>query len=145
MQRRDFGTTGCRISTIGLGTWAIGGWMWGQQDDRASEVAIHAAVDHGANWLDTAPIYGGGHSETMVGRAIKALPTARRPLIFTKFGLGADVSVNRRAAGRADVIAECGASLRRLDVDTIDLYQLHWPAPEPLEETARACEELLRA
>ena len=145
MQRRAFGTTGFRISTIGLGTWAIGGWMWGEQDDAASEAAIHAAVDHGVNWIDTAPIYGGGHSETIVGRAIKALPDSQRPLIFTKFGLGADVSVNRRAASRADVLGECDASLRRLGVDRIDLYQLHWPAPEPVEETARACEELLRA
>jgi aryl-alcohol dehydrogenase-like predicted oxidoreductase len=145
MQQRAFGTTGYRISTIGLGTWAIGGWMWGEQDDAASEAAIHAAVDHGVNWIDTAPIYGGGHSETMVGRALKKLSVAQRPLIFTKFGLGADVAVNRRAAGRADVLAECEASLRRLDVEAIDLYQLHWPSPEPLEETARACEELLRA
>ena len=60
-----------QISTIGLGSWAIGGWMWGEQDDTASETAIHAAVDHGVNWIDTAPIYGGGHSETIVGRAMQ--------------------------------------------------------------------------
>ena len=145
MQRRELGTSGLDISTIGLGTWAIGGWMWGGQDDTASERAIHAAVDHGVNWIDTAPIYGGGHSETVVGRALKALPPSRRPLVFTKFGLGADTSVNARAAGRADVLAECDASLRRLGLDRIDLFQLHWPAPEPMAETARACDELLKA
>ena len=145
MQRRELGTSGLHISTIGLGTWAIGGWMWGTQDDAASIAAIHAAVDHGVNWIDTAPIYGGGHSETMVGRAIRALPSSTRPLIFTKFGVGADTSVNRRAAGRADVVAECDASLRRLGVDYIDLFQQHWPAPEPIAETARGCEELLKA
>lgn len=145
MQRRELGTSGLHISTIGLGSWAIGGWMWGAQDDAASEAAIHAAVDHGVNWIDTAPIYGGGHSETVVGRALRSLPEARRPLVFTKFGLGADTSVNTRAAGRDDVAAECEGSLKRLGVDHIDLFQLHWPAPEPIAETARACEALLKA
>ena len=145
MQRRKLGTSGLDISTIGLGTWAIGGWMWGGQDDTASEQAIHAAVDHGVNWIDTAPIYGGGHSETIVGRALKALPPSQRPLVFTKFGVGADTSVNTRAAGRAEVFAECDASLHRLGVDRIDLFQLHWPAPQPIAETARACEDLLKA
>jgi len=145
MQQRELGTSGLHISTIGLGSWAIGGWMWGTQDDAASEAAIHAAVDYGVNWIDTAPIYGGGHSETIVGRAVRALPASRRPLIFSKFGVGDDTSANRRAAGRADVIAECEASLERLGVERIDLFQQHWPAPEPIAETARACEELLKA
>ena len=145
MQRRELGTSGLHISTIGLGSWAIGGWMWGTQDDADSEAAIHAAVDYGVNWIDTAPIYGGGHSETVVGRAIKALPVSSRPLVFTKFGVGADATVNRRAASRADVIAECDASLRRLGVDRIDLFQQHWPSEDPIADTARACEELLKA
>jgi aryl-alcohol dehydrogenase-like predicted oxidoreductase len=145
MQQRELGTSGLRISTIGLGSWAIGGWMWGTQDDAASQAAVHAAVDHGVNWIDTAPIYGGGHSERVVGRAVKALPESRRPLIFSKFGVGADTSVNKRAAARADVVAECDASLQRLGVDRIDLFQQHWPAPDPVEETARACEDLLKA
>jgi aryl-alcohol dehydrogenase-like predicted oxidoreductase len=145
MQRRELGTSGLHISTIGLGSWAIGGWMWGTQDDRDSEAAIHAAIDYGVNWIDTAPIYGGGHSEAVVGRAIKALPVSSRPLIFTKFGVGADPTLNRRAASRADVIAECDASLRRLGVDRIDLFQQHWPSDDPIAETARACEELLKA
>src|SRR6188768_387829 len=123
MQQRELGTSGLQISTIGLGSWAIGGWMWGGQDDAASEAAIHAALDHGVNWIDTAPIYGGGHSETLVGRALKTLPGSQRPLIFTKFGLGDNTAVNTRAAKRADVIAECEASLRRLNVDRIDLFQ----------------------
>jgi aryl-alcohol dehydrogenase-like predicted oxidoreductase len=145
MQRRQLGTSGMEISTVGLGSWAIGGWMWGGQDDADSVQAIHAAVDNGINWIDTAPIYGGGHSEVVVGRALKSLSESCRPLVFTKFGVGADTSVSTRAAGRADVIAECEASLRRLGVDRIDLYQLHWPAPEPIAETARACDELLKA
>ena len=133
------------ISTIGLGTWAIGGWMWGGQDDRDSIAAIHAAVDRGVNWIDTAPIYGSGHSETIVGRAVAALPPSRRPWIFTKFGLGDNSQINRRSATRTDVIAECEASLKRLGIERIDLYQLHWPAPEPVAETAAACAELLKA
>ena len=119
--------------------------MWGGQDDAGSIAAIHAAVDRGVNWIDTAPIYGSGHSEAMVGKALAALPASRRPLVFTKFGLGDSSDVNTRAASRANVIAECDASLRRLGVDRIDLYQLHWPAPEPIAETAAACDELVRA
>ncbi|HVT48210.1 MAG TPA: aldo/keto reductase [Vicinamibacterales bacterium] len=145
MQQRALGSSGLSISTIGLGTWAIGGWMWGGQDDADSIAAIHAAVDRGVNWIDTAPIYGSGHSEAMVGKALAALPASRRPLVFTKFGLGDSSDVNTRAASRANVIAECDASLRRLGVDRIDLYQLHWPAPEPIAETAAACDELVRA
>ncbi len=122
MQQRELGKSGLHISTIGLGSWAIGGWMWGGQDDAASEAAIHAAVDHGVNWIDTAPIYGGGHSETVVGRALRSLPASRRPLVFTKFGVGADPSVSTRTAGLAEVSAECGASLRRLGVDHISSY-----------------------
>jgi aryl-alcohol dehydrogenase-like predicted oxidoreductase len=146
MDKRALGTSGFEITSIGLGTWATGGWMWGGQDDAASIEAIHAAVDHGVNWIDTAPIYGSGHSETIVGRAVKALPAGRRPLIFTKFGLGDDSQAPaNRSATRADVLRECDASLKRLGVDAIDLYQLHWPAPQPIAETAAACGELLKA
>jgi aryl-alcohol dehydrogenase-like predicted oxidoreductase len=146
MQRRQLGTSGFEISTIGIGTWATGGWMWGGQDDDASVAAIHAAVDHGVNWIDTAPIYGSGHSEAVVGRAIKGVPAGRRPLVFTKFGLGDDSqAAATRAATRADVQRECEASLKRLGVDAIDLYQLHWPAPQPIAETAAACADLLQA
>jgi aryl-alcohol dehydrogenase-like predicted oxidoreductase len=145
MQRRQLGTSGFEISTIGFGTWAVGGHMWGGQDDTHSIEAIHAAIDHGVNWIDTAPIYGSGHSETVVARAVKQLPSSRRPLIFTKFGLGLDTNVITRSASAADVAAECDGSLERLGVDRIDLYQLHWPAPQPIAETAAACAALLEA
>jgi len=146
MQRRRLGNSGFEITTIGLGSWAIGGFMWGGQDDAQSIEAIHAAVDHGVNWIDTAPIYGSGHSEQIVGRAVRELPASARPLIFTKFGLGADSNaMPARSASAADVAAECDASLRRLGVDQIDLYQLHWPAPQPIAETAAACAALLKA
>jgi aryl-alcohol dehydrogenase-like predicted oxidoreductase len=145
MQRRRLGTSDLEISTIGLGSWAIGGHLWGGQDDAASIDAVHAAVDHGVNWVDTAPIYGSGRSEEVVGRAVKQLPASARPLIFTKFGLGADSHTPNRSASAAEVTAECDASLRRLGVDHIDLYQLHWPAPQPIPETAAACDALRKA
>ncbi len=145
MQRRKLGSSGFEVSTIGLGTWAVGGHMWGGQDDALSIDAIHAAIDHGVNWIDTAPIYGSGHSEEVVGRAVKQLPPSKRPLIFTKFGLGVNSDAPNRSASPADVNAECDGSLRRLGVDHIDLYQLHWPAPQPIGETAAACAALLKA
>lgn len=145
MQQRKLGTSGFEISTIGLGTWAIGGHMWGGQDDAQSIEAIHTAVDHGVNWIDTAPIYGSGHSEEVVGRAVKHIAGGKRPLIFTKFGLGVDSNAPNRSAAAAEVATECDASLRRLGVDHIDLYQLHWPAPQPIAETAAACGALLKA
>ena len=138
------GSSGLEITPIGLGSWAIGGWMWGRQDDANSVAAIHAAVDHGVNWIDTAPIYGSGHSEAVVGQALKALPAARRPLVFTKFGLGDDSAERRQSASRQEVLDECDASLQRLGVDCIDLYQLHWPVSQPVVETAAACATLLR-
>src|SRR4051794_10945586 len=104
MQKRPLGTSGLEITTIGVGSWAIGGTQWGgHQDDADSIAAIHAAVDHGVNWVDTAPIYGSGHSEEVVGRAVKALPASRRPFVFTKFGLGDDATSIVRAASRASV------------------------------------------
>ncbi len=125
MVKRRLGRTEFEITTIGLGTWAIGGRQWGPQDDEASIGAIHAAIHHGINWVDTAPIYGGGHSEEVVGRAVKALPASRRPLVFTKFGLGVDVDVPVKSARAREVVEECEASLRRLGVERIDLFQLH--------------------
>ena len=145
MVKRRLGKTEFEITTIGLGTWAIGGRQWGPQDDEASIGAIHAAIDHGINWVDTAPIYGSGHSEEVVGRALKALPASRRPLVFTKFGLGVNVDAPEKSASEKEVLAECDASLRRLGVERIDLYQLHWPAPQPIAETANACAKLLQS
>jgi aryl-alcohol dehydrogenase-like predicted oxidoreductase len=145
MVRRQLGSSGFEITSIGFGTWVTGGQQWGGQDDRESIEAMHAAIDHGVNWIDTAPIYGSGHSEEVVGRALKQLPSSRRPYVFTKFGLGTDVNAIHRSATRDEVLAECDASLRRLGVDTIDLYQLHWPVDQPIPETAGACAELLKA
>src|SRR4029079_17518761 len=146
MIRRRLGHSDLEITSIGLGTGAVGGRQWGGgQDDRASIEAIHAAVDHGVNWIDTAPIYGSGHSEEVVGRAIKTLPAARRPYVFTKFGLGVNVDAPEKSASEKEGLAECDGSLRRLGVDRIDLYQLHWPAPQPIAETANACSTLLKA
>src|SRR3954463_710282 len=119
MQRRSVASGLFEISTIGLGSWAIGGHMWGGQDDQRSIDAIHAAVDHGVNWVDTAPIYGSGHSEEVVGAALTQLPAARRPLIFTKFGLGENSDVPVKSATRSEVLRECEHSLKRLGVERI--------------------------
>lgn len=145
MIRRPFGQTDLAISAIGFGAWAIGGWLWGEQNDRDSITAIHAALDVGVSWVDTAPIYGSGRSERVVGEALRQLPTGRRPLVFSKFGLGDDSAKRALSATRAEVLAECETSLHRLGVERIDLYQLHWPVTQPMAEVAGACDELLRA
>lgn len=145
MRYLKLGSTELQISSVGLGTWAIGGWMWGGQESADSIAAIHAALDTGINWIDTAPIYGSGKSEEIVGQAVQQLSAAKRPLIFTKFGLGDDSANPKKAAGQSDVVAECEKSLKRLRIERIDLYQLHWPAPQPISETASACEALLKA
>jgi aryl-alcohol dehydrogenase-like predicted oxidoreductase len=145
MIKRQLGSSGMHVTSIGIGTWAIGGHLWGGQDDTKSIEAIHAALDHGVNWIDTAPIYGSGHSEVVVGRAITSLSSDRRPFVFTKFGLGQNSDAPNKSASAAEVAGECEASLRRLGVDAIDLYQLHWPAPQPIAETAAACARLLQA
>jgi aryl-alcohol dehydrogenase-like predicted oxidoreductase len=132
MERRAFGRTGLMISPIGLGAWAIGGgdyaFGWGAQDDAESVAAIERAVELGINWVDTAPVYGLGHSEDVVGRALKALGS-RRPLVFTKCSLvweegKRDVNHSLEAAS---IRREVESSLRRLGVETIDLMQIHWP------------------
>lgn len=135
MQTRKLGNTGLELTTIGLGTWAIGGsgWQfaWGPQDkDEAVEAAIKA-VDLGINWIDTAPVYGNGKSEELVGRALKILGLARRPIVATKFGRVFQQDGTIQGILKPDSLrAECEASLRRLDVDAIDLYQMHWPDPD---------------
>jgi aryl-alcohol dehydrogenase-like predicted oxidoreductase len=128
---RTLGQSDLRITPIGIGAWAIGGgkWEfgWGPQEDAESIAAIHAGLDRGMNWVDTAPAYGLGHSETVVARAIKGLST--RPYIFTKCSLVWDEFGKIGHSLRADSIrGEAEASLKRLGVDTIDLYQIHWPA-----------------
>ena len=117
---------------MGLGAWAFGGVGWGPQDDRDSIAAIHRAVELGINWIDTAAVYGGGHSETVVGDALASLPEAERPLVFTKGGVRIDPvsGATYRDLSPSSLRAECEASLTRLQVERIDLYQLHWPVED---------------
>src|SRR6516162_798710 len=132
-QLRTLGNSDLHLTPIGFGAWAIGGgnweFAWGPQDDNESIAAIHRALDLGVNWIDTAAIYGLGHSEEIVGRALKS--TGNKPLVFTKCSMRwhADRSIYRSLT-RASLTEEVDASLRRLGVDTIDLYQIHWPNPE---------------
>ena len=138
MQTRVFGRTGMQTTPVGFGAWAIGGgdWQfgWGDQDDANSIAAIHRALDLGINWIDTAAVYGLGHSEEVVGLAIKG--RSERPYIFTKCSRVADGQGGITDSLKAGSIRrECEASLRRLGVDMIDLYQIHWPRPdEDIEE-----------
>jgi aryl-alcohol dehydrogenase-like predicted oxidoreductase len=132
---RPLGTTGLDISVVGAGTWAIGGsgWKfnWGPQDDASSVRALRRALDLGVNWIDTAPAYGLGHAEEIVGRVLAGLPAGDRPYVFTKCGLRwsdadrfGDLQNNLRPAS---VRMECEASLRRLGVERVDAVQFHWP------------------
>ncbi len=137
--RIQLGSTGMEISRVGFGAWAIGGtgWWdaWGAQDDDESIATIRRAAELGINWIDTAPIYGLGHSEEVVGRALDGLDP--RPYVFTKAGLldGGDNSVRHNLA-RDSILREVEASLRRLRLDFIDLYQVHWPNPDEQVEEA---------
>jgi aryl-alcohol dehydrogenase-like predicted oxidoreductase len=135
----ELGNTGLEISHIGFGAWALGGsnydWGWGTQDDEQSIAAIHHALDLGVNWIDTAAQYGFGHSEEVVGRAVESY-SGTRPFVFTKGGQPEGPnrttlqSLKRDSLGR-----ELEGSLSRLGVDSIDLYQIHWPSPdEEIEE-----------
>ncbi|HWD69394.1 MAG TPA: aldo/keto reductase [Solirubrobacteraceae bacterium] len=134
LETTKLGATGMDITRIGFGAWAIGGggWEfgWGPQEDDASVEAIQHAFELGVNWIDTAAAYGFGHSEEVVGRALQGLDDAR-PYVFTKCSLleGAGRTV-RHSLERDSVLAEAEASLHRLQVDAIDLYQIHWPNPE---------------
>ena len=133
MQTRQLGKTDIHITPIGFGAWAIGGgdwdFGWGSQEDQSSIAAIKHALSLGVNWIDTAAIYGLGHSEEIVGEAIKG---RERPLIFTKCSLVWDENRKTGNSLKADSIQrECEASLKRLGVDYIDLYQIHWPNPDP--------------
>lgn len=142
--RVPLGTTGIEITRLGLGAWAIGGgeWAggWGAQDDADSIAAIHHAVAEGTSWIDTAPAYGFGRAEEVVGRAVAQLPEDERPHVFTKCGL---VWEPGRRTGFANVLrpasirSECEDSLRRLGVERIDLLQIHWPGEDgtPIEES----------
>jgi aryl-alcohol dehydrogenase-like predicted oxidoreductase len=149
MKTRKLGWTDLNLSIIGLGTFAIGGgdWAygWGRQDDGESIAAILRALEKGVNWIDTAPVYGCGHAEEIVGKAIKGLSS--KPIIATKCGLHCDKDGNIIfRLNRESVLAEVEASLRRLQIDVIDLYQIHWPNPdrdieEAWEAIAKAVKE----
>lgn len=133
MQTKKFGKTGMQITPVGLGAWAIGGnhgaHGWGPQDDQESIRTIQRALDLGINWIDTAAVYGLGHSEMIVGKAIKG---RERPYIFTKCSQIWDEQGIVGHSLKADSIRrEVEASLKRLDIDAIDLYQIHWPLPDP--------------
>jgi len=140
------GNSGFSITSLGFGAWAVGGpWQfgWSAQDDGDSVAAIHRSLELGANWIDTAAIYGLGHSEEVVARALASWK-GPRPLVFTKCGMIWDekgtVDYSTRAAS---IRRECEASLRRLKTDVIDLYQIHWPA-DALEETLEGWAELAK-
>lgn len=146
MHTRPFGNSDMEITPVGLGTWAIGGggWKfgWGPQDDEQSIATIHRALDLGINWIDTAAVYGLGHSEEIVGRAIKE--RAERPYIFTKCSrIGDDTGEVSSSLKAQSIRREVEGSLKRLGVDAIDLYQMHWPNPEAdIEEGWRTMAEL---
>src|SRR5688572_16841645 len=138
------GLTDMSITRAGFGAWAIGGpdWAvgWGAQDDAQSIAAIRHAVQSGINWIDTAAAYGLGHSEEVVGQALAEIPQSARPYVFTKCGLVWDAAdrkaVPSRVGASASLRRECENSLRRLRVERIDLYQMHWPAKDgtPIED-----------
>ena len=136
MKMKKLGNSDLDLTPIGFGAWAIGGgdWQfaWGPQDDNDSIAAIHKALELGINWIDTAAVYGLGHSEEMVARALKTAP--KRPYVFTKCGLVWDEK-REVTNGLKKIRQEAEDSLRRLEVDVIDLYQMHWPKPdEDIEE-----------
>ena len=144
---RKLGKDGPEITRIGFGAWAIGGggWAfgWGPQEDSASIAAMRHAWERGINWIDTAAVYGLGHSEELVGRLLRELPPGDRPYVFTKCGLAWDEK-NRMGEIRRDlrpeaIRRECEASLRRLGVERIDLYQFHWPDQTGTPVASRGC------
>lgn len=151
MQTKQLGNSSLNITTIGFGAWAIGGsgwaFAWGEQNDDDSIAAIHRALDLGVNWIDTAAVYGLGHSEEIVARALKGW-SGPKPYIFTKCGLRWDEKGNElKILSAASVREEIENSLRRLGMDAVDLYQIHWP-PEPdsrmLEEAWSTMSDLKR-
>ncbi|QDT00306.1 aldo/keto reductase [Adhaeretor mobilis] len=141
MQHRQLGNSSLKFSVIGLGTWAIGGsnWKygWGHQDEREAIDGITHAVECGVNWIDTAPIYGSGNSEILVGRALKEIPVEQRPFVATKHGrIMQEDGTPRGDLTPENVRRECALSLERLGVEHIDLYQIHWPDPDSGIEAA---------
>jgi aryl-alcohol dehydrogenase-like predicted oxidoreductase len=146
MEFVDIPGTSIRVSRVALGTWAIGGWMWGGSNENDAITAIHAALDRGINLIDTAPVYGFGRSEEIVGKALAIGGRRKRAYIATKVGLDWKDDKPFRSASKARIVEEAENSLRRLQTDVIDLYQVHWPDPNtPIAEVAGAMGELYRA
>src|SRR4051812_22779304 len=158
MEYRKIGSSQLEVSVVTFGAWAAGGWMWGGNERSDAIEAIRKGYDLGVTSIDTAPIYGQGESEEIVGEAIKGLPRDKIQLL-TKFGMRWDLAKGNLAfntknnegeaidvhkyAGRESIIAECEASLKRLGTDYIDLYQIHWPdVTTPIQETMETMEEL---
>lgn len=148
MQTRQLGNSDLQITPIGFGAWALGGanwaFSWGSQDDSDSIAAIHKALDLGINWIDTAAVYGLGHSEEMVGKALKSYSGSNKPYVFTKCERTWDEQGKIIPKLKADSIKrEVENSLRRLQIEVIDLYQIHWPQPdEDIEEGWQAMADL---
>jgi aryl-alcohol dehydrogenase-like predicted oxidoreductase len=139
MEFMDIPRTGLKVSRIAIGTWAIGGWMWGGTDEAESIATIRAAIEHGINVIDTAPVYGFGRSEEIVGKAVAHGDLRSNVVIATKAGLEWQGGKVFRNASRARIIREIEDSLRRLQTEYIDVYQVHWPDPlVTIEETAEA-------
>jgi aryl-alcohol dehydrogenase-like predicted oxidoreductase len=146
MEFVDIPGTSIRASRVALGTWAIGGWMWGGSNESDAINAIHTALDRGINLIDTAPVYGFGVSEAIVGKALAIGGRRKRTYLATKVGLDWKDGRPFRNASKARIVREAEDSLRRLQTDVIDLYQVHWPDPHtPVAEVADAMRELHRA
>ncbi|MFH0911381.1 MAG: aldo/keto reductase [Planctomycetota bacterium] len=145
MQIRQLGWTDLKLTTLGLGTWALSGLDWGPQEDRDSIATVSRALERGMNWIDTAAVYGRGHAEALVGRAIRE--AWARPFLATKCGrVVNDKGELVHCLKKESIRAEAEGSLRRLGVETIDLYQMHWPIPaEDIEEGWGAMADLVRA
>ena len=152
LPKRLLGSSELEITTVGFGSWAIGGgdWAygWGPQDDDQSVATMRHAVELGINWIDTAAIYGLGHSEEVVGRLLRELPQSQRPYVFTKCGMAFEkdrMAEPQRTLKPDSIRRECEASLRRLGVERIDLYQFHWPdnTGTPVEDSWAAMVKLV--
>ncbi|RJP58882.1 MAG: aldo/keto reductase [Candidatus Auribacter fodinae] len=147
MEIRTLGSSMLKVTPIGLGTWVMGGWMWGGAEEQDGIDAIKISVERGITLIDTAPVYGFGKSETIVGKALKELGCREKIILATKCGLEWDDNERvRRNCGKQRILQEINDSLRRLQTDYIDLYQVHWPDKyTPFEETMGAMRELYDA
>jgi aryl-alcohol dehydrogenase-like predicted oxidoreductase len=147
MRTRRLGSQGPEITVLGLGSWALGGSDWGPSDDEESIAAIRTAVELGVSWVDTAAVYGSGHSEEVVGKAVSELRVGEEVLVFTKCGeryVDPNGTVMGESLRPESIRAECECSLQRLGIERIDLYQFHWPDPNtPVEESWGAMVELV--